>query len=163
MRDRAALALLAVLSLLVAAVMVPTPAMAAGTRWRTASVASHQEGCRLVVKATYSVDARGNINLDKVLASGLQGFGPALALRDGAGRWVYLGPNAHGRVGDGVDYEWTYGTETNADGVRVPIGASDSNPQGWPHHGYTSRSFEVRVTAPEMRYCGVVLQLPVGG
>ena len=61
------------------------------------------------------------------------------------------------------NYTCRYCRSADADGVRVPIGASDSNPQGWPHHGYTSRSFEVRVTAPEMRYCGVVLQLPVRG
>ena len=133
--------------------------------WVTRTVVSSQPGCALAVTVTYRVDSRG-VTLDRVLATGLNGASPNLVVATGGPRWAalrYIGPNGHGLVGDGVDYEWTYGTETNADGARVPIGASDSNPQGWPHHGYTSRSFEVRVTAPEMRYCGVVLQLPVGG
>ena len=130
--------------------------------WVTRTVVSSQPGCALAVTVTYRVDSRG-VTLDRVLATGLNGASPNLVVATGGPRWAalrYIGPNGHGLVGDGVDYEWTSGWERNAAGERVRVGASGRNPAGWPRAGFRERDLLVQVTTEAARSCRVEVVLP---
>ena len=149
-------------ALLSVALMLSAAPAYAGARWTVVTAASSQPGCALAVTVTYRVDARRAVIVDRVLATGLRGAPVSLSVASGGPRWaslLYTGPT--GRVGDGVDYEWTSGWERTAAGARVPIGASGLNPGGWPRDGVRGSTLLVQVTSetPE-RQCRVELVLP---
>ena len=150
-------------ALLSVALMLSAAPAHAGSRWKVATVRSSQPGCGLAATVTYRVDSRRVVILDRVLATGLDGAVATLAVASGAPRYaalLYLGPNGHGRVGDGVDYEWTRGWERNADGAKVRIGASGKNPDGWPKDGVRGRDLLVQVTVEGARQCRAEVVLP---
>lgn len=149
-------------ALLSVALMLSAAPAYAGGRWTIVTVRSSQPGCGLAATVTYRTDARRVVIVDRVLATGLRGAPVSLSIATGGPRWsslLYTGPT--GRVGDGVDYEWTTGTERTTAGARVPIGASGLNPKGWPKDGVRGSTLLVQVTAetPE-RQCRVELVLP---
>ena len=150
-------------ALLSVALMLSAAPAHAGSRWTVATVRSSQPGCGLAATVTYRTDARRVVIVDRVLATGLRGAPVSLSIATGGPRWAalrYIGPNGHGVVGDGVDYEWTAGWERNAAGERVRVGASGRNPDGWPRAGFRERDLLVQVTTEAARSCRVELVLP---
>ena len=153
-------AILAVL-LTCALLGVAIPSAEAASRWRTTTVVSTQEGCGpagLTLTATWR-PTRSGVLLRSVLVDNDDRYAPMVpslsVTADGV--LAYAGPNAHGRVGDGLDYEWIRGWERNVDGVRVPIGASDLNPRGW--RPIAGRQLVIRTVLGEARYCTATLTL----
>lgn len=161
-RRQLASAVAAVVAFVVALVWA-SPAMACPSRaWQTSRVTSTQEGCGaagLTVSASWRL-TRAGVELRSVLADNDDAFRitPSLSVTSSTAGLLYSGPNGHGRVGDGLDYEWTRGHERNADGVRVRIGASDNNPDGW--RTLKAPDTTIRVVVGEARYCAVTLTLP---
>lgn len=145
------------------AVVGATPA-AACPRYQVTTVRSTMEGCGaqgLTVSAVWR-QSRAGVVLESVLADpdATLGFFPlSLAVMDADNSPRYAGPNGHGLVGDGVDYEWVRGHERNSAGVRVPIGASDLNPRGW--RPISGKSLRVVVVLAEARYCHA--EIMIGG
>ncbi len=120
---RAFLAVLLTLGLLGVAI----PSAEAASRWRTTTVVSTQEGCGpagLTLTATWR-PTRSGVLLRSVLVDNDDRYAPMVpslsVTADGV--LAYAGPNGHGRVGDGLDYEWIRGWERNVDGLRVRLGS----------------------------------------
>ena len=147
------------LSVLAVVLMVPQ-ALAACPRYGTTTVVSTQEGCGsgLTLSVRWS-RIRDVITVRSVLVDNDDAVPlvPSLSVT-ADGVLAYAGPNGHGKVGDGKDYEWVRGWELNRDGVRVPIGASDLNPTGW--RPVTGKALVIRAVLGEARYCTAVLSLP---
>ena len=154
--------LLALLVSVLAVVLTAPLAVAACPRYGTTTVISAQEGCGpagLTLSARWS-RVRDVITVRSVLVDNDDRFAPMApslsVVADGV--LAYAGPNGHGRIGDGRDYEWVRGFELNAAGVQVPIGASDLNPQGW--RPVSGKALVIRAVLGEARYCTAVLSLP---
>ena len=153
--------LLALLVSVLAVVLTAPLAVAACPRYGTTTVISAQEGCGpagLTLSARWS-RVRDVITVRSVLVDNDDAVPlvPSLSVT-ADGVLAYAGPNGHGKVGDGKDYEWVRGWELNRDGVRVPIGASDLNPTGW--RPVTGKALVIRAVLGEARYCTAVLSLP---
>lgn len=152
--------LLALLVSLLAVVLTAPAALAACPRWGTTTVVSTQEGCGsgLTLSVRWS-RVRDVITVRSVLVDNDDAVPlvPSLSVT-ADGVLAYAGPNGHGKVGDGKDYEWVRGYELNAAGARVPIGASDLNPLGW--RPVSGKALVIRAVLGEARYCTAVLSLP---
>lgn len=150
-----------VLAALLAVVLAAPQALAACPRYGVTTVISAQEGCG---PAGLTLTARWSRVGDRIrLVSVLVDNDDALPLVPSLsvtadGVLAYAGPNGHGRVGDGRDYEWVRGYELNAAGESVPIGASDLNPLGW--RPVSGKALVIRAVLGEARYCTAVLSLP---
>ena len=154
--------LLALLVSVLAVVLTAPLAVAACPRYGTTTVISAQEGCGpagLTLSVRWS-RVRDVITVRSVLVDNDDAVPlvPSLSVT-ADGVLAYAGPNGHGKVGDGKDYEWVRGYELNAAGARVPIGASDLNPLGW--RPVSGRDLAIRAVLGEARYCTAVLSLPV--
>ena len=148
------------LSVLAVVLMAPQ-ALAACPRATTHTVVSAQEGCGPagLTMTVHTTQHRGVTTVRRVLVDNDDALPlvPSLSVT-ADGVLAYAGPNGHGKVGDGKDYEWVRGWELNRDGVRVPIGASDLNPTGW--RPVTGKALVIRAVLGEARYCTAVLSLP---
>lgn len=137
-----------------------TPAFAQNRQVVT-STHSPMEGCGadgLSVDAIWTPSGKNKIRLKSVFVDNTDNhMFTYVSVTNAKGVLVYAGPNGHGQVGDGKDYNFEKGFERNSEGVVVPIGASDLNPLGWKP--FVSESFTVRVTSGEWRYCNATIQL----
>lgn len=149
------------LAALLAVVLAAPQALAACPRYGVTTVVSAQEGCGpagLTLSARWS-RVGDRIRLVSVLVDNDDGLPLVPSLTVTAdGVLAYAGPNGHGHVGDGRDYEWVRGYELNAAGESVPIGASDLNPLGW--RPVSGRELVIQTVLGEARYCTAVLSLP---
>ena len=121
-------------------------------RWETSTTISSMEGCGaqgLLMDVVYK-ERSGRTTIKSIFVDSsddMKGFPLYLSISDKSGKVLYQDSTIN--VGDGLDYLWIKGRETNHDGERVRIGSEPS--RGWS--SITGKDLVVSVSQAERRYC----------